>query len=102
LGCTVWSQVSAEGARAILPDIKAALGFASEGGAAFFSGRGQEGKLLWRAFLAAIEHIPPRSEDAHQAVCRAHATFAMFKAGLLEPTREHLTSSEASKAPRPL
>jgi heme oxygenase len=102
LGCIYVVEGSAKGARAILPDIKSALGFDSEGGAAFFSGRGQGGKLLWRAFLAAIEHIPPGSEDADQAVDAAQATFAMFRAGLLEPAPEHLTSVDASKAARPL
>ena len=102
LGCIYVVEGSAKGARAILPDIKSALGFDSEGGAAFFSGRGPEGKLLWRAFLAAIEDIPPGSEDADHAVDAAQATFAMFRAGLLEPAQEHLTSAEASNAPRPL
>jgi heme oxygenase len=102
LGCIYVVEGSAKGARAILPDIKAAFGFDSEGGAAFFSGRGQEGKLLWRAFLDAIADIPPGSEDADHAVHAAQATFAMFRAGLVEPSQEHLESPDASNAARPL
>jgi heme oxygenase len=102
LGCIYVVEGSAKGARAILPDIKSALGFDGEGGAAFFAGRGQEGKLLWRAFLAAIEDILPCSQDADHVVDAAQATFAMFTEGLVTPLQEQLASTDTSTAARHL
>ena len=61
LGCIYVVEGSAKGARAILPDIKSALGFDSEGGAAFFSGRRQEGKLLWRAWRGGDARTMPNA-----------------------------------------
>ena len=83
LGCVYVVEGSAKGARAILPQIKTALGFDGNRGAAFFAGSGQEGKLLWHAFLAAIDRIEPASKDGDEVVEAAQQTFAMFKHGLV-------------------
>ena len=82
LGCLYVVEGSAKGARAVLPEIKASLGFDGDRGAAFFAGLGPETKLLWEALMAAINAIDPASEEADRVVDAANATFRLFHDGL--------------------
>jgi len=83
LGCLYVLEGSAKGARAILPEIAAALGLDAERGARFFYGFGRETGQLWRACLAAISSIDPTSSDGDRAVQTAIETFLMFQEGLV-------------------
>jgi heme oxygenase len=83
LGAVYVVEGSAKGARAILPEITAALGFDARHGASFFAGFGLETKLLWQACLAAINALAPNSAEADLMVDAARATFAMFRQGLV-------------------
>lgn len=87
LGCLYVVEGSAKGARAILPQIKARLGFEPHFGASYFYGFGAETGRLWHAILAAINAIDPQSNEADRAVTAAAATFAMFHAWL-DPARQ--------------
>lgn len=82
LGCIYVLEGSAKGARAILPEIAAALSLDGEKGATFFNGYGQETKLMWQALLSALNRIEPFSEEGRQAVEAALDTFRMFRRGL--------------------
>jgi len=83
LGCLYVVEGSAKGARAILPEIKQALGFDAERGAKFFFGFGRESGELWRKCVVAINSIDPDSPDGDAAVHAASETFAMFHEGLV-------------------
>jgi len=83
LGCLYVVEGSAKGARAILPEIKAALGLDAERGATFFYGFGRETGHLWRASIAAINAIDPESIEGDEAVRAAVETFVMFHDGLV-------------------
>ena len=83
LGCLYVLEGSAKGARAILPEIAAALGLDAAKGASFFYGFGRETGQLWRAFMTAINDIEPASADADRAVEAATETFRMFQEGLV-------------------
>jgi heme oxygenase len=78
LGCVYVLEGSAKGARAILPEITAALGLDAIQGAKFFSGFGLETRGMWQACLAAIDSIDPYSRQADSAVEAAVETFEMF------------------------
>jgi heme oxygenase len=82
LGCIYVLEGSAKGARAILPEITAALSLDAEKGATFFNGYGQETKLMWRALLSALNRIEPSSEEGRETVEAALETFRMFQRGL--------------------
>lgn len=82
LGCIYVLEGSAKGARAILPEIAAALSLDPEKGATFFNGYGQETKLMWQALLSVLNRIEPSSEEGRQAVEAALETFGMFRRGL--------------------
>lgn len=82
LGCIYVLEGSAKGARAILPEITAALSLDARRGATFFNGYGQETKHVWQALLSALNRIEPSSEEGHQAVEAALETFRMFRRGL--------------------
>lgn len=82
LGCIYVLEGSAKGARAILPEITAALGLDAERGATFFNGYGQEMKLMWQGLLSALNRIEPSSEEGSEAVEAALETFCMFRRGL--------------------
>jgi heme oxygenase len=94
LGCVYVIEGSALGARAILPQIEAALGLDIERGASFFAGFGEDGKPLWRACLKAINDIAPGSPRADRVVEAATATFHMF--------RHWLPASTARTTPDPV
>lgn len=79
LGCVYVVEGSALGARAILPQIRSALGLTPECGASFFIGFGEEGKPLWRACLEVLNAIDPHSPAARNVLDAATATFAMFQ-----------------------
>jgi heme oxygenase len=81
LGAVYVLEGSAKGARAILPEIIAALGLDDRRGASFFGGFGVETKLLWQSCLAAINAIEPSSPEAERVIEAAKATFAMFRQG---------------------
>ncbi len=83
LGCLYVVEGSAKGARAILPEIKQALGFDAERGATFFFGLGRESGELWRKCVGAINSLDPESADGDAAVRAASETFAMFHEGLV-------------------
>ena len=78
LGCVYVLEGSAKGARAILPEISAALGLDAARGATFFNGFGLETRRMWQACLVAINAIDPHSPQAERAVEAAVETFAMF------------------------
>ncbi len=86
LGSLYVVEGSAKGARAILPIIRARLGYRPEHGAAYFYGFGAETAALWRAIVAVINSIDPDSDAAESACGGARATFAMFH-GWLDPAR---------------
>jgi heme oxygenase len=83
LGCLYVVEGSAKGARAIVPEINAALGLNAERGASFFYGFGRETGHLWRASMAAINAIDPDSIEGDAAVRAAVETFVMFHDGLV-------------------
>jgi heme oxygenase len=87
LGAVYVVEGSAKGARAILPQIAASLGYDARQGASFFAGFGRETAALWHACLAAINGIDPNSAEADQSVEAAKATFAMFRRGLAPDTQ---------------
>jgi heme oxygenase len=78
LGCVYVLEGSAKGARAILPEIIAALGLDAARGATFFHGFGLDTRRRWQACLAAINGIDPYSRQADSAVEAAVETFEMF------------------------
>ena len=86
LGSLYVVEGSAKGARAILPIIRARLGYRPEHGAAYFYGFGAETAALWRAIVAAINRIDPESDAAESACAGARATFALFH-HWLDPAR---------------
>jgi len=83
LGCLYVVEGSAKGARAILPEIKRALGFDAERGATFFFGFGRESGELWRKCVGVINSIDPNTPEGDAAVRAASETFAMFHKGLI-------------------
>ena len=86
LGSLYVVEGSAKGARAILPIIRARLGYRPEHGAVYFYGFGAETAALWRAIIAAINCIDPDSGAGKSACEGARATFAMFH-HWLDPAR---------------
>jgi heme oxygenase (biliverdin-IX-beta and delta-forming) len=97
LGCVYVLEGSAKGARAILPEIIAALGLDAAGGASFFKGFGPETRRVWQACLAAINGIDANSRQADSAVDAAVATFAMFLRAFTPGPRPRLgTGSQSS------
>ncbi len=99
LGCLYVLEGSAKGARAILPDIRAALGLDAERGAKFFYGFGRETGDLWRACVTAINAIDPSSADADRAVEAATGTFLMFREGLVATDHGALLPPRAPDQP---
>jgi len=79
LGCLYVVEGSAKGARAILPQIKASLGFDGNTGASFFAGFGRDTIHLWHALISAINGIAPASEEGDHSVEAAVETFRLFK-----------------------
>lgn len=94
LGVVYVIEGSSLGARAVLPQIKQALGYDETAGATYFAGLGEDGKLLWRACLAAINAVPVGSADARRVIEGAHAGFALFRLWLPE-IRQSLTEAHA-------
>ena len=86
LGALYVVEGSAKGARAILPIIRARLGYRPEHGAAYFYGFGAETATLWRAIVTAINCIEPDSGAGESACGGARATFALFH-HWLDPAR---------------
>ena len=86
LGALYVVEGSAKGARAILPIIRARLGYRPEHGAAYFFGFGAETATLWRAIVTAINCIEPDSGAGESACGGARATFALFH-HWLDPAR---------------
>jgi heme oxygenase len=99
LGCLYVLEGSAKGARAILPEIAAALGLDAARGAAFFYGFGRETGQLWRACMAAINDIEPASADGDSAVETAIETFLMFRDGLVAGDRDATDFAHAPDQP---
>jgi heme oxygenase (biliverdin-IX-beta and delta-forming) len=95
LGCIYVIEGSALGARAILPQIEAHLGLTPQYGASFFVGFGDEGKLLWRAFLKAINAIDGASPSAQRVIEAAEQTFRFFHSWLPERPIEITSSAVA-------
>jgi heme oxygenase len=101
LGCLYVLEGSAKGARAILPDIRAALGLDAERGAKFFYGFGRETGELWRACMTAINDIDPASVEADRTVETATGTFLMFREGLVATDDGALGLPGAPDQPKP-
>lgn len=95
LGYVYVIEGSAIGARAILPEITAALGFDAGRGASFFGGL-KEGKHVWQGCLAALDAIDCDAPDADVVVQSAKDAFWLFLRWLPCPEQTTFSSVQLS------
>jgi heme oxygenase len=95
LGYVYVIEGSAIGARAILPNITAALGFDARHGASFFGGT-RESKYIWQACLAALNAIEPHSASADDVVGSAKEAFGTFLRWLPCPEETTFSTVQSS------
>jgi heme oxygenase (biliverdin-IX-beta and delta-forming) len=95
LGYVYVIEGSAIGARAILPEITAALGFDAQRGASFFGGL-REGKQVWQGCLAALDAIECNSRGADVVVQSSKEAFRLFLRWLPSPEQTTFSSVQLS------